>query len=93
MTDVLMRPETSGTQPDIDRSVPIPYYYQLQGLLRQQIVRGRWQEGDQVPSEKQLCEQYAVSRTTVRQAVGQLVLEGLVHHVKGKGTFVGRKPS
>jgi len=93
MTDVLTRPDLASSQPDIDRNVPIPYYYQLQGLLRQQIVNGSWQVGQQVPSEKQLCQQYSVSRTTVRQAVNQLVLDGLVFHVKGKGTFVGRRQS
>ena len=72
----------------INREVPIPYYYQLEGLLRDQIRRGSWQAGQKVPSEKQLCEFYAVSRTTVRQAVSHLVGEGLLYHVKGKGTFV-----
>jgi GntR family transcriptional regulator len=75
----------------INREVPIPYYYQLEGLLRQQIMHGRWQAGQRVPSEKQLCEFYAVSRTTVRQAVNNLVDEGLLYHVKGKGTFVRKR--
>ena len=77
----------------INRDVPIPYYYQLEGLLRQQILDGRWQAGQRVPSEKQLCEFYAVSRTTVRQAVSNLVDEGLLYHVKGKGTFVRKRAS
>lgn len=75
----------------INRDVPIPYYYQLEGLLREQLRHGRWTPGEQVPSEKQLCEIYSVSRTTVRQAIGHLVTEGLLYHVKGRGTFV-RKP-
>ena len=90
--DVMMH---SGTGLDaatvINREVPIPYYYQLEGLLRQQILGGIWQAGQQVPSEKQLCEFYAVSRTTVRQAVSHLVGEGLLYHVKGKGTFVRKR--
>ena len=72
----------------IDRDVPIPYYYQLERLLRDQLGQGRWRPDEQVPSEKQLCEAYAVSRTTVRQAIGHLVADGLLYHVKGKGTFV-----
>jgi DNA-binding GntR family transcriptional regulator len=75
----------------INRDVPIPYYYQLEGLLRQQILHGRWQPDEQVPSEKQLCERYAVSRTTVRQAITHLVGEGLLYHAKGKGTFVRKR--
>ncbi len=84
---------TSLPAESINRDVPIPYYYQLEGLLRQQIVAGRLQPGQQVPSEKQLCERYGVSRTTVRQAIGKLVAEGLVYHVKGKGTFVRKSIS
>lgn len=90
--DVMNQVETgSDTATLINRNVPIPYYYQLEGLLRQQILNGRWQAGQRVPSEKQLCELYAVSRTTVRQAVGHLVDEGLLYHVKGKGTFVRKR--
>ncbi|HVC33154.1 MAG TPA: GntR family transcriptional regulator [Chloroflexota bacterium] len=75
----------------INREVPIPYYYQLEGLLRQHILQGSWVAGQRVPSEKQLCEFYAVSRTTVRQAVSNLVGDGLLYHVKGKGTFVRKR--
>ena len=75
----------------IDRDVPIPYYYQLERLIRAQLGQGRWHPDEQVPSEKQLCEAYAVSRTTVRQAIGHLVADGLLYHIKGKGTFVRRR--
>jgi GntR family transcriptional regulator len=44
--------------------------------------------GDALPSERQLCEMYSVSRTTVRDAVGQLVTEGMLVRIHGKGTFV-----
>lgn len=90
--DVMMQTRAGLDAPTvINREVPIPYYYQLEGLLRQQISGGLWQPGQQVPSEKQLCEFYAVSRTTVRQAVSHLVGEGLLYHVKGKGTFVRKR--
>ena len=104
MTEVIARPPTvlkpmelhvAEPQPgpgSINRDVPIPYYYQLEGLLRDQVRRGCWQPGERVPSEKELCDIYAVSRTTVRQAVGNLVQEGLLYHQKGKGTFVRRRP-
>jgi GntR family transcriptional regulator len=81
----------SGERDEIDRGVPIPYYYQLEVLLRQQIAQGRWKLGQRLPSEKELCEHYGVSRTTVRQAVGNLVANGLLYHAKGKGTFVGNR--
>ncbi|HUX87594.1 MAG TPA: GntR family transcriptional regulator [Chloroflexota bacterium] len=94
MTMVDLMPRRGHDAPDgasINRDVPIPYYYQLEGFLRQQIESGQWQAGEQVPSEKQLCEYYTVSRTTVRQAVTNLVNEGLLYHVKGKGTFVRKR--
>ena len=97
MTEVISRPANGVSlreplgRDSINRDVPIPYYYQLEGMLREQVHRGRWLPGQQVPSEKQLCERYEVSRTTVRQAVGHLVLEGLLFHVKGKGTFVRKQ--
>jgi GntR family transcriptional regulator len=97
MTEVIARPAGGFTlwespeQDSINRDVPIPYYYQLEAMLRGQVNSGRWLPGEQVPSEKQLCERYELSRTTVRQAVGNLVQEGLLYHVKGKGTFVRKR--
>ena len=72
----------------IDRQVPIPYYYQLENFLRTEIQRGRWGPGDRVLSEEELCRAFSLSRTTVRQAVGRLVMQGVLYHAKGKGTFV-----
>jgi GntR family transcriptional regulator len=93
MADVSIRADdaTTNVRDEIDRGVPIPYWYQLEGLLRQHIAQGQWKVGQRVPSEKQLCERYGVSRTTVRQAVGKLVESKLLYHVKGKGTFVGSR--
>lgn len=66
----------------------IPLYYQLMQLFRQQIEDGNYQAGDAFPSENELCIRYGVSRPTVRQAINELVNEGLLHRIKGKGTFV-----
>ena len=67
---------------------PVPYYAQLIELLRQKINRKTWLPGNQIPGEEELCRQYEVSRTVVRQALRELELEGLVTRRKGKGTFV-----
>jgi GntR family transcriptional regulator len=64
-----------------------PYYQQLKRILVKDIESSRG-EGDLLPSESELCKQYSVSRTVVRQALGELEDEGLVHKVKGKGTYV-----
>jgi GntR family transcriptional regulator len=63
-----------------------PYYQQLKRILVKGIESGT--EGDLLPSESELCKQYSVSRTVVRQALAELEADGLVHKVKGKGTYV-----
>jgi GntR family transcriptional regulator len=66
----------------------VPLYYQLKLHIESQIRSGTWQPGDQVPSESVLGEKFHVSRTTVRQALGELVNQGLLTRIQGKGTFV-----
>ena len=72
----------------IDFDSNIPYYIQLIEALKEKISQGDWKPGDQIPSEPELCETYGVSRTVVRQALGEIELEGLIVRRKGKGTFV-----
>lgn len=55
-----------------------------------EIKLGKYQVGDKLPTEMELCEKYDVSRTTVRIALQQLALEGRIHRVQGKGTFVSK---
>ena len=74
----------------IKRDIPLPYYFQLKELLREEIESRRWQPDQQIPSEWELCEQLDLSRTVVRQALNELVNEGLLYRQKGKGTFVAR---
>lgn len=52
------------------------------------IKSGKYQANDQLPTESEFCEQYDVSRTTVRLALQQLELEGYIKRIQGKGTFV-----
>ncbi len=66
----------------------IPLYYQLIQHFRQQIEEEEFKPGDPFPTENELCEMYGVSRPTVRQALNELVREGLLYRLKGKGTFV-----
>ena len=72
----------------IDPNNILPRYYQLVNILRQKIEAGEWQPQDAIPSERQLEELYAVSRTTIRQAIGILNRQGLVYQLHGKGTYV-----
>lgn len=72
----------------VDRSSPIPLYFQLKKLLEEQIRSGRWPPASRLPSEPAICGRYAVSRTTVRQALAELEAEGLIRKEKGRGTFI-----
>ena len=75
-------------KPDrIDFQSPVPYYAQLVQLLREKIHRGFWKVGEKIPGEQELCTQYGVSRTVVRQALGELELQGAVRRQKGKGNL------
>lgn len=61
-------------------------------VLREKIVSGNWLPGAQVPTEKSLSAQMAVSRATIREALSRLKNEGYLHSVQGKGAFVADEP-
>jgi len=56
--------------------------------IKSSIAGGEWKPGGRLPSESELCRRYAVSRLTVRNAVGMLAAQGLVETFQGKGSFV-----
>lgn len=72
----------------IDRRSPLPFYFQLAELLEHQIAEGQLALGARLPSEPDLCKEFGLSRTTVRQALGRLEQRGLIDRRKGQGTFV-----
>ncbi|MGB8954369.1 MAG: GntR family transcriptional regulator [Tumebacillaceae bacterium] len=72
----------------LNKNIPIPLYYQLKERLTQQIMGGDFQPGTLMPSERELSDRYGISRMTVRQALGEMVKEGLLLREQGKGTFV-----
>lgn len=72
----------------IYRNSPVPRYHQLKEILRERIRSGDWKPGDLIPSERELSETYHISRMTARQAVTDLVNEGVFFREQGRGTFV-----
>lgn len=72
----------------LDKSKPIPLYFQLKDIFIELINNATLLEGDWIPTELELCTLYNISRTTVRQAILELVDEGYLSRVKGNGTFV-----
>ena len=63
-------------------------YIQIYNQLHDAIVSGRYQIGDKLPSEKELCQAFSVSRVPVREALCALELNGLVDSVQGGGVYV-----
>ncbi len=72
----------------LEKTSPLPLYFQLQERLRAAIESGALKPGAQIPSEGELCRQYGVSTATVKQALSNLVNQQLLYRVRGKGTFV-----
>jgi GntR family transcriptional regulator len=78
--------------PAIDPTSDRPAYRQLADALRAAIESGEFSEGEQLPSERTLMEQSGTARGTVRQAIAQLKVEGLIEIEHGRGAFVRRRP-
>ncbi|MEU9830460.1 GntR family transcriptional regulator [Streptosporangium sp. NPDC048047] len=74
----------------IDPDSPVPKYFQLREILLDMIESDELVIGTAIPSERELCQRFGLSRMTVRQAVDHLVSEGRLQRVPGKGTFVAR---
>ena len=72
----------------IDRFNQEKLYIQLTRIFLDEITSGRWLLKQQIPSEDELCKQYDVSKITVRQAVNNLVSDGYLVKIQGKGTFI-----
>lgn len=63
-------------------------YEKIKQDIKEQIAHFELKENQVIPSENMLCEQYGVSRITVRKAIDELVYDGLLYRIKGKGCFV-----
>jgi GntR family transcriptional regulator len=72
----------------IDRSSPEPYYMQLTRLVEADIDAGRFDPGDRLPSETDLCRSFDLARSTVRETLRSLQERGRVKMVPRRGAFV-----
>ncbi len=76
----------------IDKQSHTPIYRQIQAHFKQLILDGQLKPQDMLPSETELARRYSISVMTVRQAMNELVNEGLIYRERGRGTFVARRP-
>ena len=65
-----------------------PKYYLLKKSIVQKIENEEYEEKTPIPSERELMEQFKVSRITVRHAIDELVVEGYLYKIQGKGTYI-----
>jgi len=77
----------------LDKDSPIPLYHQLVEKFTREIKNGKWAINSLLPSETELCKQYEISRGTARQAISELVKNGLVCRNQRKRTFVAKPGS
>lgn len=75
----------------IEKKSRVPLYAQLIDLIVGKINSGELKEHDKLPSERELCDMYDISRTTIRQAMIELENEGYIYKEHGKGSFVAPK--
>jgi len=66
----------------------VPLYYQLEAILQHRIDSGIWPPGTRLPTERDLCLEFDVSRSVVRPALDILEFGGRIERVQGRGTFV-----
>jgi len=93
---VSVAPEPGSPAPDLvpmlnrglRRSSPVPLYHQLADLLRTSITDGSVPAGSRLETEVSLAQRLGLSRPTVRQALQELVNEGLLVRRRGVGTLV-----
>jgi DNA-binding GntR family transcriptional regulator len=76
----------------LDRESSTPLHSQLKAAIDARIESGEWPPEGQLPPERELCERFQVSRITVRQALHQLVTEGRLLRIHGRGTYVASSP-
>lgn len=66
-------------------------FKRIKAYVRDKIERGMWKEGDLIPTEAALCQEFGVSRMTVNRALRELSHDGLLVRIQGSGTYVAQE--
>lgn len=77
-----------GTALIIDKNNTLPLHAQLKAFLVERITSGYYAPGSRIPSERELCDEFNISRTTVRETIRQMEKDGLILKVAARGMFV-----
>lgn len=72
----------------LDKNSAVSLHDQLNQIMREQLKKDIWKANQKIPSENELAQEYGLSRMTVRAVITELVKDGLLYRVQGKGTFV-----
>src|SRR5437016_7623225 len=75
-------------QLQVNRDSPVPLHHQVRNYLLGSIERGELLPGQQLLQEKEYAARFGISLAPVRQAILDLVKEGYLYRVPGRGTFV-----
>jgi GntR family transcriptional regulator len=86
-------PDVNDLAPLVTTAAGVPLHHQMFLVLHDEIVRGALDPGDALPSEQSMCDQFGVSRITVRRALSDLADAGLIERRRGVGSFVLDHPS
>lgn len=68
----------------------VPIYIRIQQFIKAQIASGEWPEDSLIPTEAELSRQFGCSRITVTTALRELVKDGVIYRIQGKGTYVSK---
>src|ERR1700742_1994934 len=83
--------ETSGKMGPVSTAAGVPLHRQLFLVLHDEIDRGVIAPGEALPTEQTLCDQFGVSRITVRRALADLAEQGYIERRQGVGSFVRQR--
>jgi len=83
----------SDMQTLMDHNCSVPLYKQIVKSINRKITTGEYPINSRIPSEVSLMEEYGVSRITIRTAITELVEDGVLERIQGKGTFVNSPKS
>src|ERR1700759_958653 len=87
----MLMQDTSDVLGRVSTGAGVPLHRQLFLVLHDEILRGAMAPGDALPTEQALCDQFGVSRITVRRALADLAEQGYIERRQGVGSFVRQR--